>query len=232
MEQEKMYRHELKYVCSLAQLKMIEERIKHICRPDVHAGEDGKYGIRSVYFDDYKNSCFYENENGVDPREKFRIRIYNGSMDRITLECKKKRSGKTLKESMSLTRKQCDMLLTGEGLDEWVPKEEEELLNKLMIQYRAKLLRPVVIVDYERTPFVYDIGNVRITLDCNLKGTTDIDAFCDAQVGGRPIMMPGYHILEVKYDELLPDYIYNALQLKNLRQTAFSKYYLCRKFTN
>ena len=75
MEQEKMYRHELKYVCTMAQLKMIEERIKHICRPDAHAGEDGKYGIRSVYFDDYKNSCFYENENGVDPREKLRVRI-------------------------------------------------------------------------------------------------------------------------------------------------------------
>ena len=232
MTKEKIYRHELKYVCSMAQLRMIEERIKHICKLDSHVGENRTYGIRSVYFDDYKNSCFYENENGVDPREKFRIRIYNGSMDKITLECKKKRSGKTLKESMSLTSDQCRMLLTGEGMDEWYPKEGEELLNKLIVQYKTRLLRPVVIVDYERTPYVYEVGNVRITLDCNLKGTKEIDEFGEAYISGRPIMMPGYHILEVKYDELLPDYIYNALQLKNLRQTAFSKYYLCRKFTS
>ena len=230
MGQEKEYRHELKYVCDMAQLRMIEERIKHICKPDPHAGMDGIYSIRSVYFDDYRNTCFYENENGIDPREKFRIRIYDGSMERIVLECKRKQSGKTHKDSLILTKEQCHMLLTGEGIDEWEPKLEEKLLNKLMLQYRTKLLRPVVVVEYERIPYVYDMGNVRITMDCNLKGTKEVGCFEEKEIAGRPIMMAGYHILEVKYDEFLPDYIYNALQLKNLRQTAFSKYYLCRKF--
>ena len=44
-------------------------------------------------------------------------------------------------------------------------------------------------------------------------------------------MPPGQQLLEVKYDAYLPDFIYRSLQLSSLRQTAFSKYYLCRKFT-
>ena len=89
VEKEIKFRHELKYPVSAAELQMVRNRISNLVPLDDHVGESGSFSIRSLYFDDYENSCYYENENGTDPREKFRIRIYNHSTDRITMECKR-----------------------------------------------------------------------------------------------------------------------------------------------
>ena len=107
------YRHELKYQISDAQVQMLKNRITHLIPADRHAGADGTYTIRSLYFDDYENRCLRENEDGTDPREKFRIRIYNHSDQRITLECKRKERGKTHKTSCPLTRQQTELLMQG-----------------------------------------------------------------------------------------------------------------------
>lgn len=226
---EPKYRHELKYICTAAELAMIQGRIHHLIPLDSHAGENGMYQIRSLYFDDYYDRCYYENENGTDPREKFRIRIYNGKTDKISLELKKKERGKTLKLSCPLTEEQCRMLMRGEVLpdsDEYPP-----VLQKLLLQMKTAMLRPKIIVEYDRVPYVYKLGNVRITLDKNISSSLAIDRFLDPTIHKRPIMPAGQHVLEVKFDEFLPDYIYQTLQLRNLRQTAFSKFYLCRKFS-
>jgi len=222
------FRHELKYVCSEGELQLIYARIRHLCQPDPHAGPEGIYNIRSVYFDDHRNGCFYENENGSDPREKFRIRIYNASDERITLECKKKEKQMTSKDMCPLTRAQYERILEGiltqEDLD-------SDLLRRFYEKVRTANLRPKVIVAYERTPFVYGPGNVRITFDRNIGSTTDIGGLFDRYLPLRPVMPVGKHILEVKYDEFLPDFLYGAMNLGSLTQTTFSKYYLCRKFT-
>ena len=229
MSNEPKYRHELKYICTAAELAMIQGRIHHLIPLDSHAGENGMYQIRSLYFDDYYDRCYYENENGTDPREKFRIRIYNGKTDKISLELKKKERGKTLKLSCPLTEEQCRMLMRGKVLpdsDEYPP-----VLQKLLLQMKTAMLRPKIIVEYDRVPYVYKLGNVRITLDKNISSSLAIDRFLDPTIHKRPIMPAGQHVLEVKFDEFLPDYIYHTLQLRNLRQTAFSKFYLCRKFS-
>lgn len=222
------FRHELKYICSEGELQQILHRIAPLCRPDVHAGPDGIYHIRSVYFDDLQNRYYYENEIGTDPREKFRIRIYNGSDRRITLECKKKERSMTHKDSCPLTLEQYHRILEG-TLDP--AAADNPLLRRFCGLQQQASLQPKVIVAYDRTPFVYDFGNVRITLDRNIGSTTDIGGFFDPHLPLRPILPTGKHVLEVKYDQLLPDFLYNAMNLGSLRQTNFSKYYLCRKFT-
>ncbi len=222
------FRHELKYVVSAAEQVLIKTRIKHLLLPDSHAGETGGYNIRSLYFDDYNNRCYYENENGTDPREKFRIRIYNHSSNKITLECKRKERGKTFKTSCPLTVEQTKTLMKGEYLRDIA--SQPPLLQKLTLEMMNNGLRPVVIVEYDRVPFVYKNGNVRVTLDMNISTSADIEHFLDESIVKRPVMPLGYNLLEVKYDEYLPDFIYNSLQLRALRQTAFSKYYICRKF--
>lgn len=229
MSNEPKYRHELKYICTAAELAMIQGRIHHLIPLDSHAGENGMYQIRSLYFDDYYDRCYYENENGTDPREKFRIRIYNGKTDKISLELKKKERGKTLKLSCPLTEEQCRTLMRGEALPE--DQSYPPVLQKLLLMMKTSLMRPKIIVEYDRVPYVYRLGNVRITLDKNISSSSAIDTFLDPTIHKRPIMPAGQHVLEVKFDEFLPDYIYQALQLKNLRQTAFSKFYLCRKFS-
>lgn len=227
-QDELQYRNELKYICSESELAIVENQIKPFCQLDPHVASGRAYEIRSVYFDDSENSCFYENEDGTDPREKFRIRIYNADSSRIMLECKRKERYKTHKEGCILTREQCERLLEGTYVNGGI---EDKLLMKLLIQYHEKLLRPKVIVSYDRTPYVYPIGNVRITFDRNLSSSSETDNFFRGNIPGRPVMPKGKQILEVKYDEFLPDYLYQVMNLGSLQQTAFSKYYLCRKYT-
>lgn len=222
------FRHELKYPISAAQLPLLKSRIAGIMQPDPHTGKDGIYNIRSLYFDDCHNTCYYENENGTDPREKFRIRIYNHSSERITLECKRKDHGKTLKTSCPLTVSQTKLLMQGKPVDG--AQELPLLLQKLNLQIRTRLLRPAVIVEYDRIPYIYKNGNVRVTFDLHTASSTDFAGFLSPDLPKRPIMPAGTELMEVKFDEFLPDFIYRILNLGQLRQTAFSKYYLCRKF--
>ena len=229
VEPNKKYRHELKYLISAAELAMLRNRIQNLIPLDGHVGETGAYSIRSLYFDDYENTCFYENENGTDPREKFRIRIYNHSTDRITLECKRKERGKTLKTSCPLSIEQTRMLMEGKTIPDIA--SQPEVLRKLTLRMMTKGMRPVVIVEYERIPYVYPNGNVRVTMDMNVSSSTSIERFLDAQIPKRPVMPAGQQLLEVKFDEYLPDFIHHNLNLHSLTQTAYSKYYLCRKYT-
>ena len=223
------FRHELKYPVTQAQIALLKNRINHLLPPDPHAGPTGSYRIRSLYFDDHYDRCLRENEDGTDPREKFRIRIYNASSQRIRLECKRKERGKTHKLSCPLTVEQTKLLMAGQALPDIAA--QPPLLQKLTMQMLSRRLRPVVIVEYDRIPYVYENGNVRITLDTNICSCSRVETFLDPELPRRPVMGLGQQLLEVKYDEYLPDFIYRNLQLHSLQQSAFSKYYICRKFT-
>lgn len=226
---EAKYRHELKYPVTTAQLQMLKNRIDHLIPLDSHVAETGSYRIRSLYFDDYYDRCLRENENGTDPREKFRIRIYNASSERITLECKRKERGKTHKTSCPLTVEQTRLLMAGKPLPDIA--SQPPLLRKFTLEMLTRRLHPVVIVEYDRIPYVYKNGNVRITLDTNICSSSAVGAFLEETIPRRPVLPLGQQLLEVKYDEYLPDFLYRSLQLPSLRQTAFSKYYICRKYT-
>ena len=220
------YRNEIKYLCSEAQIALLEMRIKHICRLDAHVAGVGAYEVRSVYFDDYADSCLLENIEGVNEREKMRIRIYDGDMNYIRLECKQKRNGMNHKDSCRLTRQQCDALLRGScNEDDAAP----ELLKKLLLQMQTRLMRPKVIVQYNRVPYVFEQGNVRVTFDRDIAGSSHILDFEKKEIPMRRVLPVGYHIMEVKYDEFLPDFIRRELQIPGLQHTAFSKYAMCRK---
>ena len=223
------YRHEFKYPVSVNEFEMIKNRIHPLMELDANVGSEGRYNISSLYFDDLFDSCFYDNENGLDPREKFRIRIYNHDISRISLECKRKERGKTLKTSCLLSASQAEKLCYGEYLRDI--GNHPPLLRKFTEQMMSRRLRPVIIVEYNRIPFVYKYGNVRVTFDMELSSSTEVTNFLTGTISKRPVMEAGMHLLEVKYDEYLPDVIYNALQIDNLKQMAFSKYSLCRKYT-
>lgn len=220
------YRNEIKYLCSEAQLALLEMRVKSLCSKDVHVAKAGSYEVRSVYFDDYAETCLRENIEGVNVREKMRIRIYDGDMNYIRLECKQKRNGMNHKESCKLTRKQCEEILTGIYRTE---EEDPALLKKLVLQTQTRLMRPKVIVQYNRVPYVYEPGNVRITFDRDIAGSSRILGFGERELVTKRVLPPGYHIMEVKYDEFLPEFIRQELQIPGLQHTAFSKYAMCRK---
>ena len=228
--QKEVYRHEYKYPISRMQMTLEEAKLSAVAGKDKNAGEQGYYNIRSLYFDDYYDSCYMDNVNGTDNREKYRIRIYNHSAKNIKLEMKKKVRGKTQKLSCAITEEQCRLLMKGMIPDDIGPKQQ--VLHKLAYLMAVRLMGPKIIVDYDRVPYVYRIedANVRVTFDMNLTSSENIEDFLEERIDGRGIFAVDELLMEVKYDDFLPDEISSILQLEGLQASTFSKYYLCRKF--
>jgi hypothetical protein len=204
---------------------LLAGRLKNVMSQDIHQ-EGDCYEIRSLYFDDLWDRCLAENEAGVDKREKYRIRIYDPQSDVIHLEIKEKNRGLTKKRACDLSRDECLAIMEGElplNIDGRAP------LNSLQLQMRCNGMEPKVIIAYERTAFVHPSGNVRITFDRNIMASRCREDFLEDRVSGMvPVLPAGMHVLEVKYDEFLPDTIAQQLEIGKLRKTAFSKYYLGR----
>ena len=220
------YRHEWKHEISYGDMLVLRQRLSNIMKRDIHA-IDGKYLIRSLYFDKASDKALREKVDGVNIREKFRIRYYNNDTSLIHLEKKSKVNGLCLKDSVALSFEQAQAIANGDYgwmIDSGVPLIQE-LYSKMMSQG----LSPKTIVDYLREPFVFAPGNVRVTLDYNIRTGMNCTDFLYSNcvtvpAGDAPI------ILEVKWDEYLPDIIRDAVQLPNCRVGAFSKYAVCRMY--
>lgn len=233
MEKQRKYRHEYKFLIDERDKAKLYYRLKNLIPLDANAGENGCYFIRSVYFDDYRDSCFRQNEDGINERAKYRIRIYNASDESIRLERKSKKNGMTCKESAKLTRQQCEKLLRGEVLPLNTEEAQEypEVLRQFLVLMLTKGMRAKTIIEYERIPFIYPSGNVRITFDRNISASTQIERFFDKDMLRYPVLGMGQQLLEVKFDEYFPTFIRDNLEIGKLQQTSFSKYYLGRKYT-
>ena len=223
------YRVEQKYLVSDLDLVLIASRLRTVMEADIHQ-EGDCYEVRSIYFDDAYDSCMDENEDGVDNRKKYRIRTYDTPGAPLRLEIKEKYRGYTKKTGCELDRDTYEGILSGENLPEF---GSDPAMNQLLLQMNCRKMEPKIAVVYQRTAFVYPAGNVRITFDRNIMASRDLDSFLDPHVSALvPVLPVGMHVLEVKYDELLPDVIAGQLEVGKLRQTAFSKYYLGRLAVN
>ena len=220
------YRREWKHPITYMDMMILRQRLQTVMRPDTHA-TDGRYLIRSLYFDTPGDTALREKVDGVSRREKFRIRYYNYDTSFIRLEKKRKLAGLGNKQSAPLTARQAQSIVDGD-LD-WMLTSEHGLIRELYSKMRTQQLRPKTIVDYTRDAFVYPPGNVRVTLDYDIRtglGSTDfLNPDCPTVPAGD-----GAIILEVKWDAFLPDTIRSAIQLENGRATAFSKYAQCRMY--
>ena len=222
------YRHELKFQVSDKELEILRHRLKPLMATDTHQ-INSSYKIRSLYFDDYNNSCMYENEDGIDNRQKYRIRIYNGDSSLIKLEKKMKYRGMTRKNSVKISINDCHMYL--HGIAPPITFSTTPLEKDFYTKLKVSGMHPVSIVEYERTAFVEPRGNVRITFDRNISGSNNLTNFLDSDITVIPLLPKGQHILEIKYDELLPEYIFHVLNINTLQKTSFSKYYYSRTYT-
>lgn len=220
------FRHEYKYRIDAMQEAILRVRAGGVLQPDSHAGANGEYTVRSLYFDDGNDTCLKENAAGTDPRSKFRIRYYNQDRSWIVLEKKSKIRGMCAKESCRISPKECLEFMHGR-----VPvlnPEAPETRKKLFTEFQMRQLQPKVIVTYDRIPFTYPGGNVRVTFDRNVTSSYEIESFLKGQYLQRPVFPLGESLLEVKWDEVMPLHIKQVLQIENLTWTAFSKYFMCR----
>ena len=218
------YRHEWKHELSYADMLVLRARLRAVMQSDPHA-IDGKYHIRSLYFDNLDDKALREKIDGVNMREKFRIRLYNCDSSVIHLEKKAKRNGLGTKFSASLTAEEAQKLLDGDL--NWMLASERPLVQELYCKMRYQGMRPKTIVDYTREPFIYGPGNVRVTLDYDIRTGLKSTDFLNPDAvtvpaGDAPIL------LEVKWDNFLPSIIRAAVGVPDRRVGSFSKYAQCR----
>lgn len=224
----KKFRNELKYLIHSHDVQIIEDKLKHVMDRDPYADkETGSYVVRSLYFDSYDDDCFHNNEFSLGRRKKFRIRMYGDDQSLILLEKKEKENSMSQKTSYRLSKEEYNQLFYGD-VSEMYWQTKDPLLKEFCLEVMSRLFRPKVIVHYERKPFVYFTGNVRVTLDTNISCSTELPRFVDNNYLVIPTLEQGEHLLEVKYDELLPDFLKQIIQLDTLEQATFSKYYISR----
>ena len=220
------YRHEWKHILNAGDLLILRSRLRAVMESDPHT-VDGKYQIRSLYFDNLDDKALREKIDGVNMREKFRIRLYNCDPSVIHLEKKSKRNGLGTKYSASLTAEEAQKIVDGD-LD-WMLSSDRPLLQELYCKMRYQGMRPRTIVDYTREPFIFRPGNVRVTLDYDIRTGLNRTDFLDPEAitipaGDAPLLV------EVKWDEFLPSIIRDAVSVPDRRVGSFSKYAQCRVY--
>ena len=220
------YRHEVKHEINQADAVILRQRLRAVMKPDPNA-INGRYEIRSLYFDNLDDKALREKIDGVNIREKYRIRIYNNDPSLIRLERKFKRGGLGFKESATLTQQQAQSIVNGDV--SWMQQSENKVILAFYTKIKNEGLAPKVIVDYTREPFVFKAGNVRVTLDYNIRTALRCTDFLNFNCITVPIQ-DSPCILEVKWDSFLPDTVRNAILLDTRHSTAFSKYAACRMY--
>ena len=213
------FRHEIKHEISLSDMMIIKQRLSAIAYDDENS-VNGKYTIRSLYFDNISDKALREKINGVNRREKFRIRCYNYDTSVIRLEKKIKHCDMTGKLSASITPEQVQSIINGNI--EWMLYSKSQLIVELYSKMTTEGLKPKNIVDYTREPFVFPAGNVRVTIDYNIRSSLNCTDFFNENCVTLPVS--DSIILEVKWDSFLPDIIKDAVSIENLHSGAFSKY--------
>jgi hypothetical protein len=222
------YRHEYKHYINTADYYTLRPALSAAMQGDPHAGANGEYGIRSLYFDDYNDAALSDKIAGINRREKYRIRFYDGDTGFIKLEKKIKQCNLCLKYDGELTMKECAKIFRGDI--SWLKESGSPLMNDFYVAMRSGLLKPKTIVEYTREPYIFTGGNVRVTFDKSVKtGLFSTDFFNPAlplveTLGG------GVMIMEVKFDEFLPDFVRGLIQTNERRSSALSKYALCRMY--
>lgn len=219
-----MYRKEYKFFINSYQKKLMAIKLNNLCQRDSFSDADGGYVVSSLYFDDYNQSAFYDKVNGIKDRKKFRIRVYNHQTDVIKFERKIKRAYVTEKSYIPISQKEYEALVSGEV--NFLRQKNHVVANDFFLNYRTKLFRPSVVVEYRREAFIYRYGDVRICFDYHLKaGVFQKDLFSNAyMVSALP---QDQIILEVKYSGYIPDIIRNIIQTSNLQWQSNSKYAKC-----
>lgn len=218
------YRHEWKHEINYADMLTLRMRLSAVMQRDKHVINNA-YMIRSLYFDTPADTALREKTDGVNFREKFRIRYYNNDLSYISLEKKSKINGLCAKESCIITKDEAQRIVDGDI--HWLIESGKPLLQELYTKMKSKQLKPKTIVDYTREPYVYAAGNVRVTIDYNVRTGDFRTDFLNPDTLTLPAGVSPI-ILEVKWDEYLPDIIKDAVSIPSRHATAFSKYAQCR----
>lgn len=226
--QGKPLRHELKYPLSFMQYQLLRRKLRAVLKLDPHAEPEGRYHIRTLYFDDVKNSAYFEKMSGVGTRQKYRLRIYNLSDNPVKFERKARVYDYVFKETVVIGREEAEKIIAGDiG---FLANSKSPLLRRFYNECRLNLMRPAVLLEYLREPYVYPVGNVRVTFDFNLRTSlvTRPVKFFEKDIPTITVSDEAFVIMEVKYDDTLPETVRGLLSGDVGLRQALGKFALCR----
>jgi len=222
-------RSELKYYISNTDYIALVNRLKFVLRPDKHSTPGLGYYIRSLYFDSYDDKCLHEKQSGTMYRRKFRLRIYDRNTNVVKFEIKNKSNNQIFKESALISRDSAEKIIEGDY--EELLTYKNPILNKAYMEFVQYYYKPRVVIDYDRDAFMSDFFNLRVTIDKNLRSNnTNFDIF-SPHIHTVPVILEGKQILEIKYNECLPDYIKGVIRPMPVERFAISKYTLGRRYS-
>lgn len=220
------FRYEIKYLINSSQAEILRYRLSLLMDQDNNA-IDGHYFIRSLYFDDVNNTAYYEKIDGLEEREKYRIRFYNHDRSYIILELKGKKNNLTYKRQNKITEEDYNNIIN-QNYDK-INIEDRKVLEDFITKSKRNNLIPSIIVDYSRQAFTYPVEDVRITFDEDISsGRFDYDLFSKELLPYRALE-PNEIILEVKFNTFLPKTIKKVLDTVPKTRIAVSKFALCKE---
>ena len=220
------YRNEIKFFINIDSAEILKHKLSLIMDLDQNSTEDNSYLIRSLYFDDINSTAYYEKMDGVEYRKKYRIRLYNNDTNFIRLECKYKHENKTSKDQILIDKNICDRIIDGSIKN--LKIEEENLLTKFIIDSKLNNLIPSIIVDYKRLAYTYPVSEVRVTFDSKIRSGRYNYNLYDEDLSTYKVIDDNEVVLEVKFNEILPESIAIILSTVPMIRQAFSKFAICR----
>jgi len=228
MQRLSVKRSELKYYVHPLEALALAARLKHVMQSDQHSTANNGYTVRSLYFDSVDDRCLDEKQGGFLNRDKYRLRIYDSRDRKAKFEVKSKRNNQISKQSATISRHSAEAIVLGNHRE--LLQYDDPILQQVYCTFVAQQFQPKVIVEYQREAYVFDPFNVRITIDKHIRcSTSNLSLFAD-NLQLLPVIQSGNFVLEVKFDQVLPNFIRNLLQLPRFEQMAISKYVLSRRF--
>ena len=214
-------RKEIKFEINREEYDNINKKLSEIADKSQSILKKEQYTVKSIYFDNIYNLALQENIDGVSYREKYRIRMYDNNEKSIFLEKKIKKEDSIFKFRERITKQDVIKICNIE-IDNFL--NETDLKKDFYINTRTKLLKPKLIIEYDRIAFEHNLTNTRITLDSSLnKDENILDFFKECNKNSKIYK----YILEVKYEDVIPKFILESLKI-NIQRQKSSKYVTMR----
>jgi hypothetical protein len=224
-------RYEFKYILSNKLAEKIESEVRYFMRYDGYVDPKlgNRYIVRSLYFENESYVNFNEKVDGIKKRKKFRLRTYSRSSlqnSSFFLEEKGRVNERTYKNRSKISNFDLNKIFNvkshiGEIL---ISYPQNELLNGFVYESMRKDLKPMILVDYMRRPYVNNHGLLfRATFDSNIQACLSKAIHPDIHKVNWKECKAGYTVLEVKFERSIPPWFHRIIQCYNLRRVSISK---------
>ncbi len=226
---EPVYRHEDKYLVAYLQYMRVRQMIAAVMQRDSHAENDRGYTVRSLYYDTVSNRDYHEKEDGVDERQKLRLRTYGSAPSIAKLEIKHRKEGGIFKESVTLSMDEVGKIMAHDPDYSVLESKPAPAANHILWLLQTKGYTPAAIVAYDREAFTLPFYETRVTFDTSIRGGRETGRFLDPSVLLVPVIPSTEIVMEVKYNHMFPNFLRPLISIAEGQNMAISKYWLVRQ---